>query len=80
MLRKGSEAIHIVKSQEPFEIGESVMQKIDWERRHDHMQQHSGILHRHIKICNTYLSYMITVESCRFVYIIFRTTPNNSNI
>lgn len=27
---------------DPLEVGESVHQKIEWERRFDHMQQHSG--------------------------------------
>ena len=38
----------------PFEVGESVSGKIDWARRFDHMQQHSG---EHIvsgMLCSTY--------------------------
>lgn len=42
VIRKGSEAIHFVEHPEPFANGESVQQKIDWKRRLDHMQQHSG--------------------------------------
>ena len=42
VIRKGSEAIHFVEHKDPFAIGESVRQKIDWNRRLDHMQQHSG--------------------------------------
>jgi misacylated tRNA(Ala) deacylase len=38
--RRGLEAIHFVKT--PLEIGKTVKQKINWERRLDHMQQHSG--------------------------------------
>lgn len=41
MLRKGNEALHFVK--EPIQVGTVVSQKIDWDRRFDHMQQHSGI-------------------------------------
>ncbi|CAG9794055.1 unnamed protein product [Diatraea saccharalis] len=40
VLRKGDEAIHFTK--EPLEVGTKVSQKINWERRFDHMQQHSG--------------------------------------
>lgn len=40
--RKGAEAYHFVESEVPFVVGESVTSKIDWNRRHDHMQQHSG--------------------------------------
>lgn len=41
--RKGAEAHHFIECSElPFGIGESVVSKIDWNRRHDHMQQHSG--------------------------------------
>ncbi|XP_055913720.1 alanyl-tRNA editing protein Aarsd1-A [Eupeodes corollae] len=42
VIRKGSEAIHFVEHTEPFVAGENVKQKIDWNRRLDHMQQHSG--------------------------------------
>lgn len=43
MQRKGAEAHHFIESAEvPFEIDELVVSKIDWNRRHDHMQQHSG--------------------------------------
>ncbi|XP_063931239.1 alanyl-tRNA editing protein Aarsd1 [Zophobas morio] len=38
--RKSDKAIHFVK--EPFNVGDQVKQKIDWNRRLDHMQQHSG--------------------------------------
>uniref|UniRef100_A0A2A4JNL3 Threonyl/alanyl tRNA synthetase SAD domain-containing protein n=1 Tax=Heliothis virescens TaxID=7102 RepID=A0A2A4JNL3_HELVI len=40
VLRKGEEALHFTK--EPIEVGTPVEQKINWERRFDHMQQHSG--------------------------------------
>ncbi|KAJ6637663.1 Alanyl-tRNA editing protein Aarsd1 [Pseudolycoriella hygida] len=40
--RKGPNAIHYVESDDSFNIGDVVKQKIDWERRFDHMQQHSG--------------------------------------
>lgn len=43
VFRKGSNAIHFVEGREtPFQIGEQVTQKVDWNRRFDHMQQHSG--------------------------------------
>ncbi|XP_071479718.1 alanyl-tRNA editing protein Aarsd1-B-like [Diadema antillarum] len=38
--RKGADAIHFVTSS--FEPGSEVKQKVNWERRFDHMQQHSG--------------------------------------
>ncbi len=37
---KNGEVFHICKN--PVEIGETVTGKIDWARRFDHMQQHSG--------------------------------------
>ncbi|XP_031632208.1 alanyl-tRNA editing protein Aarsd1-B isoform X2 [Contarinia nasturtii] len=44
--RKGIEAHHFVCDSEtqspPFNVGDIVKCKIDWKRRHDHMQQHSG--------------------------------------
>lgn len=42
VLRKGSKAVHFVESTESFEVGTEVKLKLDWERRVDHMQQHSG--------------------------------------
>jgi hypothetical protein len=38
--RRGTEAVHFVESALP--VGKMVKQKLDWERRLDHMQQHSG--------------------------------------
>ncbi|CAK1544868.1 unnamed protein product [Leptosia nina] len=40
VLRKGEDALHFTK--EPIEVGTFVTQKINWDRRFDHMQQHSG--------------------------------------
>lgn len=40
VVRQGSEALHFVRS--PLEEGQEVHLKVDWERRFDHMQQHSG--------------------------------------
>ncbi|CAH0730032.1 unnamed protein product, partial [Brenthis ino] len=40
VLRKGDEALHFTR--ERLEVGTDVVQKIDWGRRFDHMQQHSG--------------------------------------
>ncbi|XP_037937412.1 alanyl-tRNA editing protein Aarsd1-B-like [Teleopsis dalmanni] len=42
VVRKGSEAIHFVEMKNPFEEGTAVTQIVDWNRRLDHMQQHSG--------------------------------------
>uniref|UniRef100_A0A1A8DBH0 Alanyl-tRNA synthetase domain containing 1 n=2 Tax=Nothobranchius kadleci TaxID=1051664 RepID=A0A1A8DBH0_NOTKA len=38
--RQGADALHFVAS--PVEVGQEVLVKVDWERRFDHMQQHSG--------------------------------------
>lgn len=38
--RKGAEAIHFITT--PVSIGDSVDLAVDWGRRFDHMQQHSG--------------------------------------
>lgn len=38
--RKADIAIHFLT--EPLGVGETVVQTIDWERRFDHMQHHSG--------------------------------------
>ena len=38
--RRGAEAVHFVEKE--LKVGEEVVIKIDWERRWDHMQQHSG--------------------------------------
>lgn len=42
VLRKGSTAVHFVESTTGFEEGSEVRQRLDWPRRLDHMQQHSG--------------------------------------
>ncbi|KAG0432928.1 hypothetical protein HPB47_020390 [Ixodes persulcatus] len=40
VFRKNGHAIHFVHS--PFTVGEEVELEVDWTRRYDHMQQHSG--------------------------------------
>eukprot|EP00095_Tigriopus_kingsejongensis_P000793 maker-scaffold67_size430214-snap-gene-3.31 protein:Tk00793 transcript:maker-scaffold67_size430214-snap-gene-3.31-mRNA-1 annotation:"hypothetical protein DAPPUDRAFT_312382" len=40
--RKGEAAIHFVEGGPGFEPGSEVKQMVDWPRRFDHMQQHSG--------------------------------------
>lgn len=40
IVRREDKAVHFVP--QPLEIGTVVKQKVDWERRFDHMQQHSG--------------------------------------
>lgn len=42
VVRKGSQAIHRVLADAPLNPGQACIQRIDWERRQDHMQQHSG--------------------------------------
>ncbi|ODV83656.1 hypothetical protein CANARDRAFT_29873 [[Candida] arabinofermentans NRRL YB-2248] len=38
--RDGLKAIHVLE--EPLEVGDSVQMTLDWNRRFDHMQQHTG--------------------------------------
>ncbi|KAL4660476.1 alanyl-tRNA editing protein Aarsd1-like isoform X3 [Arapaima gigas] len=40
VMRQRAEAVHFVDS--ALEVGSTVQLKVDWERRFDHMQQHSG--------------------------------------
>ena len=40
--RRGADAVLFVET--PIEPGTEVLQKVDWIRRFDHMQQHSGIV------------------------------------
>ncbi|KAJ3208174.1 Alanyl-tRNA editing protein Aarsd1 [Dinochytrium kinnereticum] len=43
VLRKGLECVHVVEEGEGvLSVGEEVAVELDWERRWDHMQQHSG--------------------------------------
>lgn len=44
VVRNGAKAIHFVQTDEPFVVGEVADQKVDWDVRLDHMQQHSGNL------------------------------------
>jgi len=40
--RKNGKAVHFIEATTPLQVGEHVLQKVDWRRRLDHMQQHSG--------------------------------------
>ncbi|XP_055534833.1 alanyl-tRNA editing protein Aarsd1-A [Wyeomyia smithii] len=43
IFRQGADAIHFLEGEEqPFQVGDQVTQKVNWNRRFDHMQQHSG--------------------------------------
>ena len=42
VLRQGAHAVHY--TDQPLEEGSEVCLKVDWKRRFDHMQQHSGKL------------------------------------
>ncbi|XP_070708517.1 alanyl-tRNA editing protein Aarsd1-like [Pempheris klunzingeri] len=55
--RQGPEAIHFVGS--PLEEGHEVQVKVDWERRFDHMQQHSG-QHLITALADTLFGYKTT--------------------
>lgn len=55
--RQGPEAVHFVTS--PLEGGQEVKVKVDWVRRFDHMQQHSGEWQQqetyiHVNLLNTF--------------------------
>ena len=55
--RKGKEAVHFLTS--PLKVGEEATGKIDWERRWDHMQQHSA-QHLITAIADALFSYKTT--------------------
>ncbi|KAM4623575.1 alanyl-tRNA editing protein Aarsd1 isoform 2-T2 [Polymixia lowei] len=55
--RQGAEAVHFVRS--PLEVGQEVQLKVDWERRFDHMQQHSG-QHLITALADTMFGYKTT--------------------
>lgn len=38
--RRGGDAVNFLM--EPLTVGQEVEMTLDWSRRHDHMQQHSG--------------------------------------
>lgn len=44
VIRKGAEAIHYVNvnPEVSLKVGDEIVQVVDWNRRHDNMQQHSG--------------------------------------
>lgn len=75
MQRKGKDALHFVPcevNEPPFGVGEEVQQTIDWDRRFDHMQQHSGL-------SSMRMSLFIVVQSVNSK-IVCRTTLDNCNI
>ncbi|KAL2078205.1 hypothetical protein ACEWY4_025890 [Coilia grayii] len=55
--RQVAEAVHFVTS--PLEEGQEVQLKVDWERRFDHMQQHSG-QHLVTALADTMFGYKTT--------------------
>ncbi|XP_036387630.1 alanyl-tRNA editing protein Aarsd1 [Megalops cyprinoides] len=55
--RQGPEAVHFVES--ALEVGAEVQLKVDWERRFDHMQQHSG-QHLVTALADTMFGYKTT--------------------
>ena len=66
VLRRGSTAVHF--TQEPLDEGAEVEIEVDWGRRFDHMQQHSGMghllnsLHNTTSLCP--LSCSSTPDNC----------------
>lgn len=57
VVRQGPEAVHFVSS--PLEEGQDVHVKVDWVRRFDHMQQHSG-QHLITALAETMFGYQTT--------------------
>ncbi|KAM9462823.1 alanyl-tRNA editing protein Aarsd1 [Clarias gariepinus] len=57
VLRQGAEAVHFLRS--ALEEGREVRLKVDWERRFDHMQQHSG-QHLITALADTMFGYKTT--------------------
>ncbi|KAJ8364647.1 hypothetical protein SKAU_G00134780 [Synaphobranchus kaupii] len=55
--RQGSEAVHFVES--ALEVGLEARLKVDWERRFDHMQQHTG-QHLVTALADTMFGYKTT--------------------
>ncbi|XP_048871172.1 alanyl-tRNA editing protein Aarsd1 [Brienomyrus brachyistius] len=55
--RQRAEAVHFVSS--PLEVGLEVQLKVDWDRRFDHMQQHSG-QHLITAMADTMFNYKTT--------------------
>ncbi|KOB74576.1 Alanine-glyoxylate aminotransferase, partial [Operophtera brumata] len=60
VLRKGDEAVHFTK--EPLQVGATIVQRIDWDRRFDHMQQHSAILEQEHSLKTT--SWWLGADEC----------------
>lgn len=42
VLGEGDEVVHVVAGDAPLDVGQAVSGAIDWDRRFDHMQQHTG--------------------------------------
>ena len=40
--RNGDKAVHFLRTDTALEVGSKVKQVVDWKRRFDHMQQHTG--------------------------------------
>lgn len=59
--RQGPEAVHFVTS--PLEEGQEVKVKVDWVRRFDHMQQHSGECRRQETYINVNLLNALSLSS-----------------
>uniref|UniRef100_A0A672ITU6 Alanyl-tRNA synthetase domain containing 1 n=1 Tax=Salarias fasciatus TaxID=181472 RepID=A0A672ITU6_SALFA len=55
--RQGPDAVHFVGS--ALEVGQEVQVRVDWERRFDHMQQHSG-QHLITALADTMFGYKTT--------------------
>ena len=63
VLRQGAHAVHY--TDQPLEEGSEVCLKVDWKRRFDHMQQHSG---KHIP------RYSVTSEAVNSLCIPVQTS------
>jgi misacylated tRNA(Ala) deacylase len=77
VIRKGAIAVHYVEAEEkPFETGLVVQQKVDWERRTDNMQQHSGNKQhiRMLSICADF--FFVLFSGQHLISALFETEYN----
>ena len=68
MTRRGPTAVHFLPA--PLETGATVDMEVDWQRRFDHMQQHSSkyfslIIHTHTTLtCNIEDTRRVPIGQC----------------
>lgn len=72
VMRQGPEAVHFITS--ALEEGQEVHIKLDWERRFDHMQQHTGEGGMDRFYCQSLIgkvSFVFTYSSPNRCYFVF---------